>query len=197
MKKAPSGIHPSYTCAEFPTDLTIYAFPRVPQRMVHSGSRTTSPGPRNQNFQKMKKRLPGIHQSSICAKFQTFDYLCLPWSTLKVLVPFRVQNWALPAQNLKFSKTKKNTPRDSPKLYAYQIFHKNCQICQIFFLPKFLPLRYIEPTNDIRMKRMLNEEQLDRMLNDTLAIESPFYDEKLILFRLNSYFVLEIFQTFF
>ena len=47
------------------------------------------------------------------------------------------------------------------------------------------------------MKWMLKEEQLDRMLNDTLAIESPFYGKKLILFRLNSYIVLEIFQTFF
>ena len=165
--------------------------------MIHSGSRTTSPGPRNQNFQKMKKRLPGIHPSSVCAKFQTFDYLCLPWNTLKVFVPFRVQNWAVPAQNVKFSKTEKNTPRDSPKQYAYQIFHKNRQIRQIFFPPKFLPLRYIKPTNDIRMKWMLKEEQLDRMLNDTLAIESPFYGKKLISFRLNSYIVLEIFQTFF
>ena len=55
--KTPTGIHASYKCATFQTDLTIYAFPRVPQKfLVHLGSRTGSPGPRNQNFQKMRKK---------------------------------------------------------------------------------------------------------------------------------------------
>ena len=35
------------------------------------GPKTESPGPKNQDFQKMKKRPPGIHPCYKCARFQT------------------------------------------------------------------------------------------------------------------------------
>ena len=71
--KTPTGIHSSYRCATFQTDLTINTFPRVPQKfLVHLGSRTGSLGPRHQNFQKMRKKTtPGIHSSCKCGTFQT------------------------------------------------------------------------------------------------------------------------------
>ena len=54
MKKTHPGIPPSYKYAKFQTDLTIYAFSWVPQRfLVHLGSRTGSPGPKNQHFEKI------------------------------------------------------------------------------------------------------------------------------------------------
>ena len=53
-------------------NLIIYAFPRAPKRFsVHLGSRTGSPRPKNQNFQKMKQTFPGIPPSYKFAKFQT------------------------------------------------------------------------------------------------------------------------------
>ena len=71
-EKTPPGIHPSYTCAKFQTGLTIYVFPRVPQRLlVYLGPRTGSPRPKIQNFQKLIKTPPWIHPSYTCTKCQT------------------------------------------------------------------------------------------------------------------------------
>ena len=49
--------------------MTNYAFPRAPRRfLVHLGSKTESPEPKNQNFE---KKPSGIHPSFRRAKFQT------------------------------------------------------------------------------------------------------------------------------
>ena len=64
-------IYPSYKCTKFQTNLTIYAFPRAPQRFtVHLASRTESPGPKNQNFQKMKKHHQGFTQAISVPNFR-------------------------------------------------------------------------------------------------------------------------------
>ena len=75
MKATPQGIHPSHKCDKFQTHQTIYAFPRVPQRFsVHLGFRMTrSPRPKNQNFQKRKKRHPkGFAQAISVPNFRKF-----------------------------------------------------------------------------------------------------------------------------
>ena len=94
MKKTHPGIPPSYKYAKFQTDLTIYAFSWVPQRfLVHLGSRTGSPVPKNQHFEKNKKTPPGIPKLYVCQMSDRFDHLCLPLSAPKVFGPFRVQDW--------------------------------------------------------------------------------------------------------
>ena len=99
-KKNTSGIHPSSKCAKSQTNLSIYGFPSVPRKFsVHLGSRASSPGPKNQNFQKMKKTLPGIHPSYKCSTFQWFRPFTLPESAPKVSSSFRVQDWAPKVQN--------------------------------------------------------------------------------------------------
>ena len=55
-KKNTSGIHPSSKCAKSQTNLSIYGFPSAPRKFsAHLRSRTGSPGPKNQNFQKIEK----------------------------------------------------------------------------------------------------------------------------------------------
>ena len=113
-KKNTSGIHPSSKCAKSQTNLSIYGFPSVPRKFsVHLGSRASSPGPKNQNFQKMKKTLPGIHPSYKCSTFQWFRPFTLPESAPKVSSSFRVQDWAPKVQNKKYSKNKKKKKNTS------------------------------------------------------------------------------------
>ena len=55
-KKNTTRIHPSSKCAKSQTNLSSYGFPSAPRKfLVHLGPRTGSPGPKNQNFQKMEK----------------------------------------------------------------------------------------------------------------------------------------------
>ena len=78
-KKNTSGIHPSSKCAKSQTNLSIYGFPSVPRKFsVHLGSRASSPGPKNQNFQKMKKHYQAFTQAINVARFSDLDHLPFP-----------------------------------------------------------------------------------------------------------------------
>ena len=69
---------------------------------------------------KYSKNETSSHRDSpklyLCKISDILDYLCLPYSALKVFGPFKVQDRVPWAQKLKFSKNEKKTPRNSLKL---------------------------------------------------------------------------------
>ena len=69
MKEKPSDIHPRNKCAKFQSNPTIFGLCRLPQRFWPILGKNGSRGPKNENFQKMKKN-PGIHPKNNCTKFQ-------------------------------------------------------------------------------------------------------------------------------
>ena len=104
MKKTPPGIHQSYKCAKFQTDLTSYGFTRSIQ-----GPRPSPKGPKSK-FSKNEKNTSGIHQSYKCAKFQT------DLSSYGFTRSIQGPGLSVKGPKSKFSKYEKISPRDSPKL---------------------------------------------------------------------------------
>ena len=70
MQKASLDIHPRNKCAKFQPNRTIFEVSRLPQSFNLVLAKNSSPGPKNQNFRKMKKTPPDIHPRNKCAKFQ-------------------------------------------------------------------------------------------------------------------------------
>ena len=67
----PLGICQKNKCTEFQEHPTMFGLSRLPRRFsVHFWAKNASPGPKNQNFKKMKKTPPGICPKSKCTKFQ-------------------------------------------------------------------------------------------------------------------------------
>ena len=97
--------------------MTIYAFPRAPLMFsIHFGSRTKSPGPKNQNFQKIKKLL-GIHPYFKCAKFQTDLTI---YGFPRALRMFSVNLGSPGPKNKNFQKMKNTAPGILPKCGKFQ-----------------------------------------------------------------------------
>ena len=64
------GFHPRNKCAKFQPNRTIFEVSRLPQSFSLVLRKNSSPGPKNQNFWKMKKTPPDIHPRNKCTKFQ-------------------------------------------------------------------------------------------------------------------------------
>ena len=70
MKKTPPGIYPRNKCTKFQPNRTIFEACSLPQSFSLVLAKNSSPGPKNENFQKMNKALPVIYQRNKCTKFQ-------------------------------------------------------------------------------------------------------------------------------
>ena len=57
-EKTPLDIHPRNKCIKFQQNPTIFEVSRLPQSFSLVLAKNSSPGPKNQNFQKMKKNTP-------------------------------------------------------------------------------------------------------------------------------------------
>ena len=70
MEKLLLDIHPRNKSVKFQPNPTIFEVSRRSQSFSLVLVKNSSPGPKNQNFEKMKKSPPGIHPWIKCAKFQ-------------------------------------------------------------------------------------------------------------------------------
>ena len=137
LKKHPQVITQETSIPNFRTSDNFWDLQAAPKFSVILGPRP-SPGPKNQNFQKMKKTPPGIYPRNKFTKFQhnptIFESSRLPRSFRSILGPI-LSYWA---QKTKFSKNEKNTPRYLPKEQVYQISANSDNLWAFYAAPKFL-----------------------------------------------------------
>ena len=141
MKKTPQDIHPRNKCAKFQLNRTIFEASRLLLSFSLVLAKNLSPGPKNQNFWKMKKIPPDIHPRTKCAKFQPnptiFEVSRLPQSFSAKISLFWLKKLVPRPQKSKFLKNEKNTPRYSPKEQVCEISAKSDNFWSLQRAPKF------------------------------------------------------------
>ena len=114
-KNHPPDIYPRNKCAKFHKNRTIFEISRLPQSFTSVLGQKGSQGPKNEDFEKMKKTSPDIHIRNKCAKFQKnqsiFEVYGLPQSFSLVLG----QKGSQGPKNENFEKMKKPPPDIHPR----------------------------------------------------------------------------------
>jgi len=124
IKKTLPGIYPRNKCTKFQKNPTIFGLSTLPQRFWPKFGLKCSPGPQNENFEKIKKKHPRYlaTQGTSVPNFSKIKKCLGPLTLPRRFWPKMVPRGP---QNENFEKMKKTPQGILPKEQVYQISAKH------------------------------------------------------------------------